>query len=92
MEGSQPGTVAQSPSESGSTGALRWKTRRGSRELDLILQRYLERRYPTADAAGRRAFERLLEESDADLLDWIFTRRACPPEYADVIRALAARS
>lgn len=42
-------------------GRLRWRCQRGSRELELMLLAYLDRRYPQADAAEQTAFLRLLE-------------------------------
>ena len=43
---------------------LKWRCRRGMKELDLLLLRWLERGWPRADAERRRAFEWLLEQPD----------------------------
>lgn len=51
---------------------LVWKCRRGSKELDLILGRFLENEYERADPDKRRAFERLLEYSDPDIQDLLY--------------------
>ena len=72
-----------------SAGQLRWRTRRGLRELDLILQRYLSEHYPAASAADRAAFVELLEQSDADILDWLLGRSEPPPGMANVIATLS---
>jgi antitoxin CptB len=48
-----------------------WKCRRGMREMDILLARFLERGYDTLDAEGRADFDRLLELSDQDLLLWL---------------------
>ncbi|MGH8224989.1 MAG: succinate dehydrogenase assembly factor 2 [Gammaproteobacteria bacterium] len=72
-------------------GRLRWRTRRGQRELDLILQRYLEARYPQASIVEQQAFALLLEQSDPDILDWVLGRVVPPAELSDVVRALTAR-
>lgn len=69
-------------------GQVRWRTRRGLRELDVILQRYLDQRYPGAPEEERRAFVQLLEQPDADLLDWLFGRAVPPDPLAGVVRAL----
>lgn len=42
-------------------GRLRWRCRRGSRELELMLLAYLDNHYPQADATEQAAFQRLLE-------------------------------
>lgn len=49
----------------------RWRCRRGMKELDVLLARWLERGWPAADASRRRAFEWLLEQPDPDLADWL---------------------
>ena len=46
---------------------LRWRCRRGLRELDVLLERYLARRWPTAPPARRAAFLALLELPDPEL-------------------------
>jgi antitoxin CptB len=46
---------------------LRWRCRRGMRELDVLLERYLTDRWPAAGEAERAAFAELLELSDPDL-------------------------
>ena len=51
----------------GAEDRLRWRCRRGTRELDLMLGRYLERSWPRAGAAERAAFERLLDIPDPEL-------------------------
>jgi antitoxin CptB len=72
-------------------GQLRWRTRRGLRELDLMLQRYLSEHYPSASAADQAAFVELLEQSDADILDWLLGRATPPPDLANVVAALTPR-
>ena len=46
---------------------LRWRCRRGMKELDLVLTRYLDQCYPTAPEAERAAFRQVLEMQDLDL-------------------------
>lgn len=60
---------------------LRWRCRRGMRELDLLVSGWLERRYGDASTAQREAFERLLDAPDPLLLAWL-TGRARPDEAA----------
>jgi antitoxin CptB len=48
-------------------GRLRWRCRRGMRELDVLLMRYLERDWPQAGAAQRAAFADLLEWQDPEI-------------------------
>jgi len=51
--------------------ALRWRCRRGLLELDLALAQFVATRYGALSAADRTLFQELLQESDADLWDWI---------------------
>jgi len=50
--------------------ALRWRCRRGMRELDQLMQRYLEKGWPSADDAERGRFLRLLDCEDDKLWAW----------------------
>jgi antitoxin CptB len=70
---------------------LRWRARRGMRELDLVLRSFVERQLPALDAAGRDAFSALLEVDDVTLLDWC-TGRSVPadPRFAQLVAALRA--
>lgn len=74
---------------------LRWRSRRGMRELDVLLGRYLERAWPTAGADERLVFERLLRCEDTDLWAWLMGRARSDDEALDTlvqrIRALPAR-
>ena len=47
---------------------LRWQCRRGTKELDLLLQRYLETGYLPADGEEKALFIKLLELEDDELL------------------------
>ena len=47
---------------------LRWQCRRGTRELDLLLNNYLETRYPVADEEEKARFVEMLKLDDSELL------------------------
>jgi antitoxin CptB len=53
---------------------LRWRCRRGMRELDELLLRYAERRLPQASHCERDAFACLLELPDPELFACILGR------------------
>jgi antitoxin CptB len=53
---------------------LRWRCRRGMRELDQLLLRYLERAWPTAPDAERALFLRVLDGEDDKLWRWFMGR------------------
>ncbi|HUO94839.1 MAG TPA: succinate dehydrogenase assembly factor 2 [Steroidobacteraceae bacterium] len=48
---------------------LRWRCRRGMQELDMLLARYLDKRWATAPEEERAAFRALLELPDPELAD-----------------------
>ena len=56
---------------------LRWRCRRGMRELDQLLERYLDRRWSAADPGERAAFERLLGCEDDRLWRWFLGYEIC---------------
>jgi len=49
---------------------LRWRCRRGMRELDQLLERWLDRDFATATEAERVVFRRLLDCEDDRLWRW----------------------
>jgi antitoxin CptB len=57
--------------ESISIGRLRWRCRRGTKELDRILGGYLDQDYAQAPLEQQRAFAALLEVQDPDIYDWL---------------------
>jgi antitoxin CptB len=67
---------------------LRWRCRRGIREMDLLLQEFLSVSYPGLSSSEQRAFEQMLDEADLDLLSWISGRAEPPPDYGALIGRL----
>jgi len=68
---------------------LRWQCRRGMRELDELLIRYLESRYPIADDDEKAAFRTILELPDPELNGYLLQRQTPSPEaVADVIKLI----
>ena len=53
---------------------LRWRCRRGMRELDQLMLRYLDQRWRDAPADERNQFERLLDCEDDRLWRWFLSR------------------
>ena len=50
---------------------LRWHCRRGVKELDVVLTKYLENQYPNTDSTSKNAFKRLLKIEDPELLSLV---------------------
>ena len=71
---------------------LRWRCRRGMRELDQLFERYLDRAWRQASGDERAVFLRLLEVEDDKLWHW-FMGHETPADVelaqlVDSIRAL----
>lgn len=49
---------------------LRWRTRRGMLELDLLLTPFFDEHYLELSPECRRTFEEMLDQDDADLRNW----------------------
>lgn len=75
------------------TARLRWRCRRGTKELDALLVRFLEGGHAALDEQGRAAFDRLLECEDDDLIDWLLKGEA-PRDgtLAEITRRIRAAS
>lgn len=56
---------------------LRWQCRRGLLELDLVLERFLERHGDHLQGEHLASFKTLLDYADNDLLDLIRARAEC---------------
>jgi antitoxin CptB len=73
---------------------LRWRCRRGMRELDQLFGRYLDRRWAQAGADERAVFLQLLDCEDDKLWRWFMGYEACPDaqqaQLIAYIRALPA--
>ncbi|MDZ7748952.1 MAG: succinate dehydrogenase assembly factor 2 [Halofilum sp. (in: g-proteobacteria)] len=72
---------------------LRWLCRRGMKELDELLGRFLEADYEAAPAATRAGFERLLELPDPELYALLTGRAAAEdPQLADAVSRIRQRA
>ena len=81
----QPGLV----SDDGEPRALRWRCRRGMRELDQLLLRWLERDWPQATDAERGVFRQLLDCEDDTLWHWCMgLSRPADPELAALVQTI----
>lgn len=69
---------------------LLWRCRRGMKELDVLLDRFARKEYPTASPAEQRAFARLLDLPDPELAAYLLGH-ATPsePELAHLTRRIA---
>ena len=70
---------------------LRWRCRRGMRELDAILARYIDSLEGGLTAIEENTLSRLLDSEDDELWDWLSGKQLCPhselTQIIDVIRS-----
>ena len=69
-------------------GKLRWRCRRGMKELDLLLARYVDQEFARAAPPQQAAFQRLLDAQDPEIYAY-FVGRAAPPD--EELRTLIER-
>lgn len=71
---------------------LRWRCRRGMKELDLLLLSFVEREYEAAPESVQGAFLRLLSMPDPEILALLTGRSTTDDEHlAHVIERLLAQ-
>lgn len=71
---------------------LLWRCRRGMKELDVLLERFARTRYAAVPPDQKRAFARLLDLPDPDLVDYLFGYVTPPdPELARLTQLITAR-
>ena len=81
--------VASTPISDVARERLKWRCRRGMKELDLMLLRYLREQHADASSDERAAFEEFLELPDPDLARYLIA--GDPPDeprFAALCRAL----
>ena len=72
----------------GETGRIAWRCRRGMKELDLVLVRYLREHWPAADQQERALFETLLELPDPLLAAYLTRAEPAPDAATDRLLAI----
>jgi antitoxin CptB len=70
---------------------LEWRCRRGMKELDILLTRYLRRHFEQASAAERAAFAEFLELPDPEIAGYLLAgHEPADSRYAHLCRDLLA--
>lgn len=54
---------------------LAWRCRRGTKELDVLMQKFLNEFYQSASEEMQLAFERMLDMQDPELYDLLIGRK-----------------
>jgi antitoxin CptB len=72
---------------------IRWASRRGMLELDLIMVPFVEQRFRELSAVDQQRFVDLLESEDNDLFAWFLGRGApTDPELAIIVEQVIAHA
>ena len=75
-----------------SLNKLRWKSRKGIRVLDILLQNYLDIHYSSLDSIDNKLFEEVLEIDTYDLLNAISGKSSYNEKYESIITQLSKLS
>jgi antitoxin CptB len=70
---------------SGDVARLRWRCRRGMRELDVLLIQFLERSYASLSQDDKARFQRLLELPDPDLHAYLVAQHGSGDDKLDML-------
>jgi antitoxin CptB len=54
---------------------------RGTKEADLMIGGFVDRRYTSLTPEELDWFERLVEENDVDIMAWVTGSRPCPADF-----------
>jgi antitoxin CptB len=69
-------------------GQVRWHCRRGMKELDVLLQRWLDRRYDAASSDERASFEAFLELPDPELARYLLRGEPVPARFRPLLAVM----
>ena len=64
---------------------LRWRCRRGMKELDQLLERWLDQKWAASSDAQRGVFLRLLDSEDDRLWRWFLGHENAPDAELDAL-------
>ncbi|MGB0865166.1 MAG: succinate dehydrogenase assembly factor 2 [Granulosicoccaceae bacterium] len=62
---------------------LRWRCRRGMKELDVAMTAYLEKFYSQASEEDQAAFLRLMDTQDPELMNMVMGKIDAPDEQME---------
>jgi antitoxin CptB len=72
---------------------LKWRCRRGIKEVELLLIPYFDSYFSQLSTTGQKCFTEILKEDDVVLFEW-FTQRAEPtdPQMAKLVHAMITKT
>ena len=64
---------------------LAWRCRRGTKELDVLMQKFLNEFYQSTTPELQQAFERMLDMQDPELYDLLVGRQASADQHINQV-------
>jgi len=72
-------------------GQLRWRCRRGMKELDVLLAHYVDTEFCAAPMEEQQAFMRLLEVQDPVLYGYFVAHYPAPADLEQIVQRVLTR-
>lgn len=69
---------------------LKWRCRRGMRELDVLLERYLDRYFSNAPSEEQTLFEAFVDLPDEPLIEWLLKDISPPKQWQVLVTNIRA--
>jgi len=63
--------------------------RRGMKEMDIILGKFIDQEIQTMDDNEIAAYENLLNNDDQTIFSWILNKEKIPEEFTDIIKKIS---
>tara|TARA_Y100001970_G_scaffold231263_1_gene287417 strand:+ start:184 stop:417 length:234 start_codon:yes stop_codon:yes gene_type:complete len=67
---------------------LKWKCRKGVRELDILLTRYLDSIFVTSSTIEQDTFKEFLEKDTYEILDILMDKREFDQKFSNIVSIL----
>lgn len=71
---------------------LFWRCRRGIREMDILFQEFIEAEYDSLTDSEKYSFNKLLDEADLDIMNWIMGKDKSDSDELNHIIAIIRQS
>lgn len=68
--------------------SVKWRSRRGMLELDLIFQPFIEEKFDSLELQQSQLYWNLLEEEDQSLWRWFLGIESSPEQYQELIQLI----
>jgi len=67
---------------------LTWRCRRGMRELDVLLERYLNRQFSKASPEEQQQFAAFVDLPDDSLIEWLLQDVSPPEQWQSLVKQI----